>query len=478
MKITLKGFFTFLCALIFLTALNISLVLNDSNTLLAALVLIVLINRAFIIPILFTIPTIEGVYSLETASNAESIAVAFIFMIVIYDLLRKNNQKAIPVSLIILYLCFIGMTFLGLIVYRKHPEVGLHAFETMHVPKNYVTFKVFIKIFKIIFFLVFLKFLINAGKEYILKSLELFKILAPYITISIVIYSSIFGYVSNQFGGVLHLGESSHGDFTANLCSMGGFIYLSIFDRKSNLFSRIIGLAALILLLYLIMQMGSRNGLLSFGFVSVFSAWLIMIKRSTLFQVGLVSAALIGAVAALYIFQDSPTMQRALYMTEVESGGERMSYWSAGFEAIKEAPVLGLGGDESASMYAVAKYSPEVTDHVMHNTFLEVAVEYGLTGLLFYLIFVFTILKWGYRDTQYALQTNQLILAMPAIGYTVSIIAGLFISRIWETTLWYYLELIFAIGILWIYPQRQIIYRKQIIPFVPKELWNEVNMRR
>jgi len=73
-------------------------------------------------------------------------------------------------------------------------------------------------------------------------------------------------------------------------------------------------------------------------------------------------------------------------------------------------------------------------------------------GLFFYLIFVYTILRWGYKQLMYAIKTDDLILATPAIAYTVSIMAGMFISRVWDTTLWYYLGIVFAIGILWFYP--------------------------
>ncbi len=251
---------------------------------------------------------------------------------------------------------------------------------------------------------------------------------------------------------MLHFGAASHGDFTASLDALCVFLFIALFERSNRYFEKFMALAAIGALLYLIMQMGSRNGLLSFGFVTVLGVYLVMRNRSWSFQLLIVGGGVLAGLAALYAFQDSPTMQRFIYEMTVDNGGERVDYWSAGVQAIKDAPILGQGGDETASLYSVGRWAPNVEIHVMHNTFLEVAVEYGLLGLLFYIIFVFTILKWGYKQVMYAIKHNDLILGAPAIAYAVSIMAGMFISRVWDTTLWYYLGIVFAIGILWFYP--------------------------
>src|SRR6185436_9755222 len=130
----------------------------------------------------------------------------------------------------------------------------------------------------------------------------------------------------------------------------------------------------------------------------------------------------------ILISLDSPTVQRAIYMTEVESGGDRVYYWEAGAKAIQKFPIFGLGGDESASQGAVARYAPAVVeDKVMHNTYLEVAVEYGLFALIFYLALVFFVLKWGYRLFKFALQKQTVLLAAPAVSYLILMIAAMFI---------------------------------------------------
>src|SRR5204863_5225006 len=116
------------------------------------------------------------------------------------------------------------------------------------------------------------------------------------------------------------------------------------------------------------------------------------------FQFIMVITAFIAGIATILISLNSPTVQRAIYMTEVESGGDRVYYWEAGAKALEKFQIFGLGGDESASQGAVARYAPAVVeDKVMHNTYLEMAVEYGVFGLIFYLALVFFVIKWGYR---------------------------------------------------------------------------------
>lgn len=450
---TLQKTIRFVSSILLLAALAISLYLNDSTSILLILLPLVLLNRAFIIPILFTIPTVEGIYATDTtASNTETIAIAMLMPILAYDLLKKNKVN-IPTKILSLYLIFIFMTILGLIVYRQHREISDTIAHAAHVASIPVFGKVLAKILKIVFFITFLKLLINYGKEYMYKSLNLFRALSPYIILTIAGYTLAFGSVSQTFGGVLHFGSAHHGDFTATLDALAVFLYLALFERRKNYFEKVMALSAIVALLYLIMQMGSRNGLIMFGFVTVLSAILVLKNRSGSLQLIMMVLAIIAGTVGLYAFQDSPTIQRFIYEMTVDNGGERLDYWYAGYKAIGEEPVLGLGGDESASLYAVGKYSPGVEDHVMHNTFLEIAVEYGLMGLFFYLIFVGTVLRWCYMTFMYALRTNDLILGTPAVCYTVSIAAGMFISRVWETTLWYYLGIVFAIGIMWLYPQ-------------------------
>jgi len=457
----------FIGSVMLVGALYTALVENDSNYLLLVFLPLVLMDRTFLIPLLFTIPLVEGVFMTESgASNAETVAIAMVAPVIAYDLLRKNKVN-IPTKILALFVIFIIMEIVGFIVYKRHPYISKTVAMWVNLPGMPVTGKTIARVLKLIFFIVYLKLLINYGKEYIYKALTLYRSLAAYIILAIVIYTLKYGVVAANFGGIIHFGAASHGDFTASLDAIAVFLFIAIFERRKNYFEKILSLVTLGLLFYLIMNMGSRNGLVSFIFVTGISVILVLANRSGSLIFLMILAGVVAVSIAVVLFADSPTVNRFTYQMEEENGGERIGYWTAGLRSITEKPLLGMGGDETSSIYVVSRYSPYVEAHVMHNTFLEVAVEYGLLGLLFYLIFVFTILRWGYKSFIYSIKTNDIILATPAVAYTVSIFAGMFISRVWETPLWYYLCLIFAIGILWVFPQTKLSFqrkRKEALP--------------
>ncbi|HEY2726557.1 MAG TPA: O-antigen ligase family protein, partial [Parafilimonas sp.] len=210
---------------------------------------------------------------------------------------------------------------------------------------------------------------------------------------------------------------------------------------------------SIVLVGMMIMVMGSRNGLVSFALVCGIGVLIHLKRRSLDFQFIIVSVGIVAVVAAVIFSLQSPTVQRAIYMTETEGGGDRVYYWQAGAKVIARYPLLGLGGDESSSVGAVAHYSPvAVDDRVMHNTYLEMAVEYGLIAAVFYIIFVVFVLTWGYRLYKLALDKHDLLLAAPTISYFIIMFSNLFVSNVWGTPSWYNMSIIFALAIQLIYP--------------------------
>ena len=49
----------------------------------------------------------------------------------------------------------------------------------------------------------------------------------------------------------------------------------------------------------------------------------------------------------------------------------------------------------------------------------------------------------------FGIKYGDMLLAAPGICYFLSIFAGLFVSRVWESTLWYYMTIVFAIFTMW-----------------------------
>jgi O-antigen ligase len=435
--------------------------INSTSTLLVVITIpLVLYDRAFMFPMFMVISLSQGAFSSASsgvgtadASYAESLTLLGVAPMLLYDLVTQKS-KMIPYRFVIYYVIFILFVYIGIFIYYQHPEnfVGLPAGTGRYsaIPHSIV------KSIKIVFYIFYLKVLINYPFSKNYRTLEVTRASMPFVIIPLGIYLLLYGRVQNGAGysGTLQLGDAHHGTFTSQLCSLTIYAYITLFSRKSyvNAFSRFFAIGTIVMVGVMIMMMGSRNGLLSFFIVSCLGVFINLQRRSLDFQFLIVASAAVLGIIAIILSLSSPTMERAIYMTEQEGGGDRTYYWEAGFKAIKNSPIFGLGGDETSSIAAVARSAPVgVADRVMHNTYLEMAVEYGLVALIFYLSFVFATLRWGYRLYKLALDKQDLLLAAPGLSYLILMIAAFFVSDIWDTAIWYNISIVFALSIQLLY---------------------------
>lgn len=463
MNLKLTDLWYWVANIVILVMVWISMYLSNAWPLLLVSVPLFLLDRAYIIPVLLIIAGIEGSFKTEDASSqAESMAIMMVAPFFLFDFFRNNSVK-VPFKLSVLYITMAFFVVLGAFIYMQHSQIIQYLAPLLSTaPKGTVglIIKMIMKFLKVVFFFFFLKVLINKDREVITRSLNLLLDLVPYVIGMVLLNMTLYGVVTEKFQ-TMHFGESHHGDFSANMNALGVFLYIGILQKNTSVFKRIVNIVGLGCLLIIIMNLASRNGLLSFVILGVLAGGVGIWNKNwgTKFVI-IVSSLFIVAVCA-YAFKDSPTVQRFIYQTTEEGGGDRLSYWSAGIEAIREDPLFGLGGDETASVYAVGRYAPNVPDHVMHNTFIEFAVEYGWIGFVFYVIFQLIILYHAYKNLLFAVTYNKILLAAPSISYFLSIFAGLFVSRVWESTLWYNMTLIFAIYILYRMPIEQAIKKRK-----------------
>lgn len=432
----------------------LSMYLNNGYPFVMVTICFVLLDRAYAVPLLLFIAAIEGSFkTLDTNSSTETAAIMMMMPLFIYDYIKANG-KMIPYKFSILFIIFGMFVIIGMFTWTSHPYIK--QFVVALVGKEAIQgiyFKMVIKLFKVIFFFLYLKVLVNKDKQFLFRALTLLKDMAPYLTILVMMNMLLFGYQSDSSKfDTLHFGEANHGDFSSNMNALGIYLYISVFEPKSTWFKRILNLGAIGALLFIIMNLASRNGLLTFCILGLFGAMVGLWNRNWGFKLTIITAAIFAAGVAAYLFKDSPTVERFIYQTEVEDGGDRLAYWSAGISALHEEPVLGLGGDETSSIYAVGHYAPGVLDHVMHNTFLEYFVEYGVLGGLFFIVFVCVILWHALKNFRLGLKINNMLICAPSVSYFISIFAGFFISRVWETTLWYNMTLVFAVYIVYVLP--------------------------
>ena len=438
----------------FLVGVTTGTIIGSGIPVLIVAIPIIWFNRDYLLPLLLLIPIVEGALTTNTlvtttkdagvtqSSMAESIAIALLTPIIIFDLIQKAKKK-VPYKLTLLFIWLAVIVAIGYLVLLMHPQVPQIATPAW--------VRVTLKLIKILFFWLLLKWSINYLQEGFLRSINLLKILAPFILLIVATYIIVNPGVGRFDMSVF--GMAHHGIMGGNLSTLLPFSFILFFDRKKNFIMKVFAFLAIVGTLYVVMQIGSKNGFLCFFIMVAACAYLTLWNRSTDLKTAMVILGIIGTGVALYLLQDSATIQRALF--QEEQGGisglstGRTDFWYSGIEAVMHQPLLGFGGDETASVYAVTLYAPEVEGHIMHNTILEFLVEYGLVGTIFYILFIWAVFYWGYQNFKYAIRTNQLILAVPSLAYFVSQFAGLFTSRVWDSTLWYNSILIFAISILW-----------------------------
>jgi len=444
----------FLGIFFFLVSVALSTILGSGIPLLIVTIPIILFNRDYLLPLLLIIPIVEGALTTNSlvtttkdagvsqSSMAESIAIALLTPVIIFDLIQKAKKK-VPFKLTLLFIWLGVIVAIGYIVLLMHPQVPQIASPAW--------MRVILKLIKIFFFWLLLKWSINYFKPRFLNTINLLKTLAPFILLIVAVYIIVNPGVGRFDMSVF--GMAHHGIMGGNLSTLIPFSFIIFFDRKKNFLLKVIALLSIVGTLYVVMQIGSKNGFLCFFIMMAACAYLTLWNRSTDLKTAMIILGIVGAGVALYLLQDSATIQRALF--QEEQGGisglstGRTDFWYSGIEAVAHQPLLGFGGDETASVYAVTLYAPEVSGHIMHNTILEFLVEYGLIGTIFYLMFIWAVFYRGYQNLKYAIRTNQLILAVPTLAYYISQFAGLFTSRVWDSTLWYNSVLIFAISILW-----------------------------
>ena len=453
MTLKLKDAWYWIANFAILASCSVSMMMDDPIYLIAVAAPLIFLDRAYVVPVFIFIACIEGSFvSDDASSKAETYAIAVALPFFLYDIITRNKIK-VPFKLSLLYVFFGVFVISGMITWGAHPEIKRYVSQALYMKLGiFIYVKMFMKIIKLIFFFMYLKVLINSDKELLYRGLTLVKDMAAYLIALVLVDMLLFGAVTEKFD-TLHFGDAHHGDFSSNMNALGVMLYIGIFEPKSTLFKRFVNLAGLGCLLFVIMNIASRNGLLNFVILGCLGGLIALWNLRWGAKVLIVAAAVVVAGACGYIFKDSPTIERFIYQTEEEDGGERIAYWKAGYQAVSRNPVFGVGGDETASLWATFQYAKEVDPHVMHNTFLEFAVEYGLLGEIFFLIYVGVILWHSYRNFMFAAKYNDIILAAPGIAYFISIFAGLFVSRIWESTLWYYSTLVFA---------TYVVYRKPI----------------
>jgi O-antigen ligase len=183
-------------------------------------------------------------------------------------------------------------------------------------------------------------------------------------------YNSIIGTVGNP-------------NFAAAVMSVMGVIVFSlIFIKGINLFYRIGAAILSIVLMLLIIQSDSRQGILSFLIgAGLFVVVLLFSKNRVLGVLSLSGGLIAGIFSILGMLQIGP-LQDLLYKGSVTVRGY---YWRAGLEMFQQNPLMGVGMDRYGAYFKEYRevgyplaYGFDITSSNAHNTFIQFFATGGL----------------------------------------------------------------------------------------------------
>lgn len=151
-------------------------------------------------------------------------------------------------------------------------------------------------------------------------------------------------------------------------------------------------LSALSLLLVICLLLSQARGawlgfILGFLLVSLFSGKKNFLLAVSLLIIFAISASLFGNI---YIKEQ---IKSFMHLRTDQSTSDRMIMWKTALRMLADRPILGQG--LGTFMHSFEKFKPKSYHEIVyaHNCYLQMAVESGISGLLIFIWFIFTVLR-------------------------------------------------------------------------------------
>jgi O-antigen ligase len=191
-----------------------------------------------------------------------------------------------------------------------------------------------------------------------------------------------FGKFIRAYGTFAHPNQLSAFLIVACATTLGLFFIFHI-EKKSKWAN--LSLAALSILILFEFSTFSRSGLIALFICLGIILCLIKQKQQSIKIPLIVSVAAIAA--SVIIFR--PFLFPRLTITD-QSTGERFYYNEIGAQLIKQNPVLGVGMGNliPKTAAAIGDYDQAWEVQPAHNYFLDIAIEFGIPGLIIFFIFL------------------------------------------------------------------------------------------
>ena len=165
----------------------------------------------------------------------------------------------------------------------------------------------------------------------------------------------------------------------------------------------------------------------------------------------LIGIAVLGAAFVLYL-ADPEYIQRQQTTIDAKDGAaqSRWAMWAAGIEMVKDYP---LGGGGRAFHQLSPKYIPDVLaatdseERSPHNTYIQLATDWGLQGTILYFIFMFVTIRILHRIRKRTPDNSwyvyrALVIEVALVG---TMTAAFFSSRLYGESIYWMCSLAFAL---------------------------------
>lgn len=384
---------------------------NEEGELLAlALIFISLLVRSWMVPILLVTPIIGGGVDTESILTFEYVYVSGIVLGTIPLLIAKPvfTKTGIYVLCGMLVIIFGGLS--------SGTRTGI-----------FIEADAFTFLSRFIYFLLVSYQLGQLSKKEWLLVISNMWVLLPF-AITLVCFKTINDDVRIGFyNNYLNYGNTTHGYFSTYLSFLWIlFLALFVFLRRRLLASIIVASVGL-LTAYTVFMSASRNGLISFVFLTV--VVLYIGTRNKIVALGTIAVIVVLGVSAFYTISDNP-LQRRLERVDNWSS-HRLDLYEGAFDAFQSNIIFGLGNSSSEVRKEILLRTG--LDNVSHNTLLEYTLRYGIFGLVYILIPIIIILSRVFSIfNSIPLRTNRW--SLPLLFGAVSImLSSQAVSWVWST---------------------------------------------
>lgn len=395
-------------------------------------------------PIVLITPVVEGYLNLDALTP---IPVEIFVVFLLFPVLLWNSIVKRPVLPNKGLLFFIG--FCLLIVIGTYVAVVQTYYR---VTFGDIIFSNIILLLRIIFCLTLSYFFVSLKREGLAKGLEIITMLAPWLMAAIVFYFVIKGQKKGNLYGYINVQNIKHGSFSATIVAFSVFIFYNVFKRK-KWWTKALNIGVLLLMSYMIFQMGSKNGLVTLIFMTGLCVIYFFVKGNAVRFFTITFVVVASALLMVANLMDTPVVQRIL-KADTSNGVDlntlttgRTGLWIAGINAFfSEGGIMGYGSTNLASRWISGSSSSASEANVFHNTPLEFAIQYGVFGLLLYIGLVYTLIRYFLRAYKYTkLQQIPVVYLTPFICCFSLLFSGQFLSWQWYSYWWYQVAIIFAI---------------------------------